>query len=194
METRLRVKKTYIVFNYCLLYSSYDTINRTSLVIHVRERSLKAICRDGRVMHLSYEPQELRDLILCQINSHQISCLLNLARCMAWQVLSNSNHLGIGKVEPLGNASSCLLASPNSDRMIAVQIRCTQSQMDVKVYIAKSPRQDFFPNPLVPEKFWENLGGHFKEVKKKITIVPFIMIMPIVYFRCASIKSKVKVF
>ncbi|XP_037806730.1 mediator of RNA polymerase II transcription subunit 17 [Lucilia sericata] len=143
----------------------YDTINRTSLVIHVRERSLKAICRDGRVMHLSYEPQELRDLILCQINSHQISCLLNLARCMAWQVLSNSNHLGIGKVEPLGNASSCLLASPNSDRMIAVQIRCTQSQMDVKVYIAKSPRQDFFPNPLVPEKFWENLGGHFKEVR-----------------------------
>ncbi|XP_037946657.1 mediator of RNA polymerase II transcription subunit 17 [Teleopsis dalmanni] len=142
----------------------YDTINRTSLVIHVKERSLKCICRDGRVMHLSYEPQELRDLILCQINSHQISCLLNLARCMAWTVLSNSNHLGIGKVEPLGNASSCLLASPNSDRMIAVQIRC-DPQIDVKVYIARSPRQDFFPSPLVPEKFWENLGGQFKEVR-----------------------------
>ncbi|XP_055906764.1 mediator of RNA polymerase II transcription subunit 17 [Eupeodes corollae] len=142
----------------------YDTINRTSLVIHVKERSLKCICRDGRVMHLSYEPQELRDLILCQINQHQISCLLNLARCMAWQVLSNSNHLGIGEVEPLGNASSCLLASPNSDRMIAVQIRC-DPQIDVKVFIARSPRQDFFPSPLVPEKFWENLGGHFKEVR-----------------------------
>ncbi|XP_036322678.1 mediator of RNA polymerase II transcription subunit 17 [Rhagoletis pomonella] len=142
----------------------YDTINRTSLVIHVKERSLKCICRDGRVMHLSYEPQELRDLILCQINSHQISCLLNLARCMAWTVLSNSNNLGIGKVEPLGNASSCLLASPNGDRMIAVQIRC-DPQIDVKVYIARSPRPDFIPNPLVPEKFWENLGGHFKEVR-----------------------------
>uniref|UniRef100_A0A1A9WJM0 Mediator of RNA polymerase II transcription subunit 17 n=1 Tax=Glossina brevipalpis TaxID=37001 RepID=A0A1A9WJM0_9MUSC len=143
----------------------YDTIYRTSLMIHVHERSLKVICRDGRVMYLSYEPQELRDLILCQINSHQISCLINLARCMAWPVISNSNHLGIGKVEPLGNASSCLLASPNSDRMIAVQIRCTQSQMDIKVYIARSPRHDFFPSPLVPEKFWENLGGHFKEVR-----------------------------
>ncbi|KAH8271011.1 hypothetical protein KR026_008926 [Drosophila bipectinata] len=83
---------------------------------------------------------------------------------MAWTVLSNSNHLGIGKVEPLGNASSCLLASPNSDRMIAVQIRC-DPQIDVKVYIAKSPRQDFFPSPLVPEKIWENLGGNFKEVR-----------------------------
>ncbi|XP_055389392.1 mediator of RNA polymerase II transcription subunit 17 [Condylostylus longicornis] len=142
----------------------YDTIHRTSLVIHVKERSLKCICRDGRVMHLSYEPQELRDLILCQINQHQISCLLNLAKCMAWQVLSNSNHLGIGSVEPLGNASACLLASPNGDRMIAVQIRC-DPQIDVKVFVARSPRQDFFPSPLVPEKFWENLGGHFKEVK-----------------------------
>ncbi|KAH8265392.1 hypothetical protein KR038_005693 [Drosophila bunnanda] len=142
----------------------YDAIGRTSLVIHVKERSLKCICRDGRVMRLSYEPQELRDLILCQINSHQISCLISLARCMAWTVLSNSNHLGIGKVEPLGNASSCLLASPNSDRMIAVQIRC-DPQIDVKVYIARSPRQDFFPSPLVPEKLWENLGGNFKEVR-----------------------------
>ncbi|EDW13736.1 mediator of RNA polymerase II transcription subunit 17 [Drosophila mojavensis] len=142
----------------------YDAIGRTSLVIHVKERSLKCICRDGRVMKLSYEPQELRDLILCQINSHQISCLVSLARYMAWTVLSNSNHLGIGKVEPLGNASSCLLGSPNSDRMIAVQIRC-DPQIDVKVYIARSPRQDFFPSPLVPEKFWENLGGNFKEVR-----------------------------
>lgn len=149
----------------------YDTINRTSLVIHVKERSLKCICRDGRVMDLSYEPQELRDLILCQINQHQISCLLNLARCMAWQVLSNSSHLGIGEVEPLGNATSALLASPNSDRMIAVQIRC-DPQIDVKVFIARSPRQDFFPSPLVPEKFWENLGGHFKEVyRDKLTLI-----------------------
>lgn len=137
--------------NKFLFNFSYDTINRTSLVIHVKE-----------FKDLSYEPQELRDLILCQINSHQISCLLNLARCMAWTVLSNSNHLGIGKVEPLGNASSALLASPNGDRMIAVQIRC-DPQIDVKVFVARSPRPDFFPSPLVPEKFWENLGGNFKE-------------------------------
>lgn len=141
----------------------YDTVCRTSLLIHVKERSLMCIGRDGRVMHMSYEPQELRDLILCQINQHQISGLQQVAKCMAWQTLSNSNHLGIGSVEPLGNASSCVLASPNGDRLIAVQIRCDPPQIDVKVYIAQSPRKDFFPGPLVQGKYWEHLGGHFKE-------------------------------
>lgn len=148
-----------------IMTHGYDTVYRTSLLIHVKERSLKCISRDGRVMHMSYEPQELRDLILCQINQHQISGLQTVAKCMAWQTLSNSNHLGIGSVEPLGNASSCLLASPNGDRLIAVQIRCDPPQIDVKVYIAQSPRKDFFPGPLVQGKYWEHLGGHFKEVR-----------------------------
>lgn len=158
----------------------YDTVCRTSLLIHVKERSLMCIGRDGRVMHMSYEPQELRDLILCQINQHQISGLQQVAKCMAWQTLSNSNHLGIGSVEPLGNASSCVLASPNGDRLIAVQIRCDPPQIDVKVYIAQSPRKDFFPGPLVQGKYWEHLGGHFKEVKYLFYCTPLKIIN---YFR-----------
>lgn len=142
----------------------YDANLRTSLVIHVKERSLKCICRDGRIMHMSYEMQELRDLILYQISQHQIVCLQSLAKCMAWQILSNSSHLGIGSVEPLGNASSCVLASPNSDRLIAVQVRC-DPQLDVKVYIAQSPGKDFFPGSLVQGRHWEHLGGHFKELR-----------------------------
>ena len=45
----------------------YETLSRTSLVVHVFEKSIKVICRDGKVMHVSYEPQELRDLILSQV-------------------------------------------------------------------------------------------------------------------------------
>lgn len=142
----------------------YDSVCRTPLLIHVMERSLKCICRDGRVMHLSYEPQELRDLILYQINQHQITALWHLSKCLGWQMLSNSNHMGIGSVEPLGNASSCMLASPKGDRILAVQIRC-DPQIDVKVSIAHSPRKDFFPGPLVQGNHWEHLGGHFKEVR-----------------------------
>ncbi|KAG5683576.1 hypothetical protein PVAND_012849 [Polypedilum vanderplanki] len=141
----------------------YDTITRTSLVIHVKERSLKAICRDGRVMHMSYEPQELRDLILQQNCQHQISGLQNLSRCMAWQLLSNSNHLGIGDVEPLGNANSILISSPLGDRVIAVQVRC-DPQIVVKVYVLHSPKEFFTSGPLVQGKHWENLGSEFKEV------------------------------
>lgn len=141
----------------------YETTSKTSLVIHVKERSLKAICRDGRVCHMSYEPQELRDLILCQISHHQIAGLLALAKYMAWQTLSNSTHLGIGSVEPLGNASSCLLASPTGEKLIAVQVRC-DPQIDVKVYVADNARKDLTTSPLPNDTYWDHLGGQFKEV------------------------------
>lgn len=142
----------------------YDTLCRTPLLIHVKERSLKCISRDGRVMLMSYEPQELRDLILCQINQHQISGLQAVAKCMAWQILSNSNHLGIGPIEPLGNASSILLAAPNGDRMIAVQICCDPPQIDVRVYVATIPDKERPISPMLHEKYWEHIGTHFKEV------------------------------
>uniref|UniRef100_A0A8D8YLW0 Mediator of RNA polymerase II transcription subunit 17 n=2 Tax=Cacopsylla melanoneura TaxID=428564 RepID=A0A8D8YLW0_9HEMI len=145
-----------------ILTSGYDSVFRTSLVIHVSSKSLKCVCRDGRVMKLSYEPQELRDLIFCQIYQHQISAMEKLAKCMGWQFLSSSAHLGLGGVEPLGNASSCLLASPMGDRMISV--RC-EPQAGIQVGIAHSPRKDFFCGQLVKERKWENLGGPFKEVR-----------------------------
>ncbi|KAI4497962.1 hypothetical protein M0802_006786 [Mischocyttarus mexicanus] len=145
-----------------ILTHGYDSLYRTSLIVHVGEKSLKCVCRDGRVMHMSYEPQELRDLIFCQIYQHQITAVQSLAKCMGWQLLGNSSHLGLGAVEPLGNASSCILASPIGDRMIAV--RC-EPQTGIQVAIAHSPRKDFFPGQLVRERKWENLGGSFKEVR-----------------------------
>lgn len=141
----------------------YEAASRSSLLIHVKERSLKAICRDGRVMNMSYEPQELRDLILCQISHHQISGLQSLSKCMAWQILSNSNNLGIGSVEPLGNASSCLLVSPNGDKMIAVQVRC-DPQIDVKVYISQCPKKDYTAGNILEGDHWAQINGDFQEV------------------------------
>ncbi|KAJ2949952.1 hypothetical protein O0L34_g11277 [Tuta absoluta] len=140
----------------------YDAVCRTSLLVHVGEKTLKCICRDGKVRHLSYELQELRDLIYCQIYQHQMTAVQAVGRCMGWQLLASSAHLGSGAVEPLGNASSCLLASPNGDRMIA--IRCEPS-VGIQVFIAESPRKDLFSSELVQDKKWENLGGAFKEIK-----------------------------
>lgn len=70
----------------------YETTSKTSLVIHVKERSLKAICRDGRVFHMSYEPQELRDLILCQISHHQITGLLALGKLANYHYICYKPH------------------------------------------------------------------------------------------------------
>lgn len=172
-----------------IVTSGYDTVNRTSLLIHVKERSLKCISRDGCVMYLSYEPQELRDLIFCQINHHQIQALQIVAKCMAWQTLSSSNHLGVGSVEPLGNASSCVLASPNGDRLIAVQIRCDPRHIDIKVYIAQSPKKDFLTGPLVQNKCWENLGGQFKEVT-----YPFNTLAYFCFVQCVIITNMILFF
>ena len=54
--------------------SGYDTIQKTQFVIHVYAKKLTFVCKDGRVLHFSHEPQELRDFILCQISQHQV-CL-----------------------------------------------------------------------------------------------------------------------
>ncbi|XP_050542328.1 mediator of RNA polymerase II transcription subunit 17 [Daktulosphaira vitifoliae] len=140
----------------------FDCICRTSLVIHVMKKSLKCICRDGRVMYLSYEPQELRDLIFCQVYQHQIAGVQSIAKTHGWQFLASSSHLGLGPVEPMGNASSCLLASPIGDRLISV--KC-EPQGNVSVSIAHSPKKDFFGGQLVKERKWENLGGSFKNVR-----------------------------
>ena len=52
-----------------IMTHGYDTLQRTALVVHVGEKTLKCICRDGRILTMSYEPQELRDLILSQVSS-----------------------------------------------------------------------------------------------------------------------------
>ena len=52
--------------------AGYDHILRTQLIIHVGEKQLTVVCKDGKVLQFSHEPQELRDFILCQISQHQV--------------------------------------------------------------------------------------------------------------------------
>ena len=55
-----------------IVTAGYDTMLRTQLVIHVEEKQLTVVCKDGRVLKFSHEPQEFRDFILCQISHHQV--------------------------------------------------------------------------------------------------------------------------
>lgn len=64
-----------------ILTHGYDQLIRTSMILHVSEKSLKCVCKDGRVMHMSYEPQELRDLIFCQVGS-SLSFLIICVLCV----------------------------------------------------------------------------------------------------------------
>ena len=147
-----------------IMTAGYDTILRTQLVIHVGEKQLTVVCKDGRVLHFSHEPQELRDFILCQISQHQINGVQALAKCTGWQMLSSSTyHLGCGVVEPLGNAAGCLLQSPTGDKFIAVR---HSPQTQTAVYIASAPCRDFFAGSIVKDaNKWENLPEAFQELR-----------------------------
>ncbi|XP_013784547.1 mediator of RNA polymerase II transcription subunit 17-like [Limulus polyphemus] len=145
-----------------IMTHGYETIYRTPLVIHVERKTLKAVCRDGRVMNLSYEPQELTYLLMSQVSQHQVNAVQCLAKVMGWKVLSSSSHVGVGPVEPIGNASSVVMASSTGDRVIA--IRCGP-QTDIQVSVSSSPQeQDFYPSTLVRDRKWQNLSGSFREV------------------------------
>lgn len=59
---------------------------------------------------------------VCQISQHQVSVVQSLAKMMGWNVLSLTNSCGVGAVEQIGTASSVILASPNGERYVLINI------------------------------------------------------------------------
>ncbi|XP_042219140.1 mediator of RNA polymerase II transcription subunit 17-like isoform X2 [Homarus americanus] len=145
-----------------IVTQGYDTVLRTKLVIHIFERTLKCICRDGKIMTMSFEPQELRNLILCQISQHNMAALQVLAKYTGWTLLSSEQNIGTGAIEPLGNASTVMLASPSGNKVIGVH---SGPHQRVSVYVSSSPRPDFYPSTVVMEQRWEHLGSNWQEVR-----------------------------
>ena len=142
--------------------AGYDTIIKTQLVIHVGEKMLRVICKDGRVLLFSYEPQELRDFILCQISQHQVTGVQALARVCGWQVLASSCFLGSGAIEPFGSAAGCLLANAKGNKFVAVR---HSPHANATVFISQAPSSDFFATPIIQSSKWENLPEGFKQLK-----------------------------
>jgi mediator of RNA polymerase II transcription subunit 17 len=115
-----------------IAFIGHDMLNRSSFLLHVGSHSAKAICKDGRVIALSYDEQQLRDFILCQVAQHYIVSVQTSAKSLGWQILSLNNHIGVGDLEPLGNAVGALLASPYHDRVMC--IRCGPAS-GLRVYV-----------------------------------------------------------
>ena len=145
-----------------IVTQGFDSVIRTTLVIHVYEKTLKCVCRDGKVMTMSFEPQELRNLILCQISQHHMAAIQAFTRYMGWTVISSESNLGVGPAEPLGNASAVMLVSAKGDKVLAVR---AGPNSGLSVSVASCPRNDFYPSGIVNERRWEHLGGSWQEVK-----------------------------
>ncbi|CAG0879187.1 unnamed protein product [Cyprideis torosa] len=106
------------------IYSAgYETSSRTAVVVHIEHNGLKVICRDGRVINLSYEPEHLWNFLELQVAQHQISAIHGLAKVMGWILLGSSyssRTVGAGTDEIEG--MKCLLMSPNGK--VRVFMRC----------------------------------------------------------------------
>ncbi|XP_043235603.1 mediator of RNA polymerase II transcription subunit 17-like [Amphibalanus amphitrite] len=158
-----------------IMTHGYDSVHRTTFLINVLEDSLRCVCRDGRVMTVSYETSELHYIILCQVSQHNLLAAQSLGRIMGWTVKSSSSGQGGGgggggsdssqTAQSGGGAasSSCVLSAPGGHCYVAV--RCQPHGEPVAVSVAQSPKRDFFPTALVTEHKWEHLGGAFRQIK-----------------------------
>uniref|UniRef100_A0A8C3DFC7 Mediator of RNA polymerase II transcription subunit 17 n=1 Tax=Corvus moneduloides TaxID=1196302 RepID=A0A8C3DFC7_CORMO len=134
------------------------------LQLNIGVEQIRVVHRDGRVITLSHQEQELQDFLLSQMSQHQVHAVQQLAKVMGWHVLSFSNHVGLGPVESIGNASAITVASPNGDYAISVR-NGPESGSKVMVQFPRSQCKDLPKGDVLQDSKWNHLRGPFKEVQ-----------------------------
>uniref|UniRef100_A0A2K5RXN8 Mediator of RNA polymerase II transcription subunit 17 n=1 Tax=Cebus imitator TaxID=2715852 RepID=A0A2K5RXN8_CEBIM len=133
------------------------------LQLNIGVEQIRVVHRDGRVITLSYQEQELQDFLLSQMSQHQVHAVQQLAKVMGWQVLSFSNHVGLGPIESIGNASAITVASPNGDYAISVR-NGPESGSKIMVQFPRNQCKDLPKSDVLQDTKWSHLRGPFKEV------------------------------
>uniref|UniRef100_A0A5F8G6H8 Mediator of RNA polymerase II transcription subunit 17 n=1 Tax=Monodelphis domestica TaxID=13616 RepID=A0A5F8G6H8_MONDO len=134
------------------------------LQLNIGVEQIRVVHRDGRVITLSHQEQELQDFLLSQMSQHQVHAVQQLAKVMGWQVLSFSNHAGLGPVESIGNASTITVASPSGDYAISVR-NGPESGSKVMVQFPRSQCKDLPKSDVLQDGKWNHLRGPFREVQ-----------------------------
>ncbi|XP_040833074.1 mediator of RNA polymerase II transcription subunit 17 isoform X3 [Ochotona curzoniae] len=134
------------------------------LQLNIGVEQIRVVHRDGRAVTLSYQEQELQDFLLSQMSQHQVHAVQQLAKVMGWQVLSFSNHVGLGPIESIGNASAITVASPSGDYAISVR-NGPESGSKVMVQFPRNQCKDLPKSDVLQDSKWSHLRGPFKEVQ-----------------------------
>ncbi|XP_075707594.1 mediator of RNA polymerase II transcription subunit 17 isoform X2 [Rhinoderma darwinii] len=143
----------------------YEQICKSiQLQLNIGVDQIRVVHRDGRVITLSHQEQELQDFLLSQMSQHQILAVQQLAKVMGWHVLSFSNHVGLGPVESIGNASSITVASPNGDYSVSVR-NGPESGSKVMVQFPRCQSKEVPKSDMLQDNKWNYLRGPFKEVQ-----------------------------
>uniref|UniRef100_A0A7N5ZV15 Mediator of RNA polymerase II transcription subunit 17 n=1 Tax=Anabas testudineus TaxID=64144 RepID=A0A7N5ZV15_ANATE len=142
----------------------YEQICKSiQLQLNIGVEQIRVVHRDGRVITLSHQEQELQDFLLSQMSQHQVHAVQQLAKVMGWHVLSFSNHVGLGPVESIGNASAVTVASPNGEYSISVR-NGPESGCKVLVQFPRSQNKELPKSDVIQDTKWSHLRGPYKEV------------------------------
>ena len=57
-------------------------------------------------------------LCLSQVAQHYILCIQTFVKSLGWHVLAYNNHIGVGDLEPVGNALGAIIVSPFHDKYV----------------------------------------------------------------------------
>jgi len=55
---------------------------------------------------------------LLQMAQHYVMCIPTFTKSLGWHVLSLNNNVGVGDLEPVGNALGAIIASPFHDKFV----------------------------------------------------------------------------
>ncbi|MCJ8744964.1 hypothetical protein PDJAM_G00124800 [Pangasius djambal] len=142
----------------------YEQICKSiQLQLNIGVEQIRVVHRDGRVITLSHQEQELQDFLLSQMSQHQVHAVQQLAKVMGWHVLSFSNHVGLGAIESIGNASAITVASPNGAYAISVR-NGPESGFKVLVQFPRCQTKDLPKSDVLQDGKWNFLRGPYKEV------------------------------
>uniref|UniRef100_A0A673GC67 Mediator of RNA polymerase II transcription subunit 17 n=1 Tax=Sinocyclocheilus rhinocerous TaxID=307959 RepID=A0A673GC67_9TELE len=133
------------------------------LQLNIGVEQIRVVHRDGRVITLSHQEQELQDFLLSQMSQHQVHAVQQLAKVMGWHVLSFSNHVGLGPIESIGNASAITVASPSGEHAISVR-NGPESGCKVLVQFPRSQAKELLKSDVLQEGRWTHLRGPYREV------------------------------
>lgn len=143
----------------------YEQICKSiQLQLNIGVEQIRVVHRDGRVITLSHQEQELKDFLLSQMSQHQVHAVQQLAKVMGWHVLSFSNHMGLGPIESVGNASAITVASPNGDFAISVR-NGPESGCKVLVQFPRNQSKELQKSDVILDSKWSHLRGPYREVQ-----------------------------
>lgn len=140
-----------------LTAAGYEII-RNSLSLLVGPDWVRATLKDGRVITLSFEEAELRDLLLSQVSQHYVMCLLHLAKVNGWTALSVNQSSGFSDPDASGTASTATLVSPRGHVTLAFHSTPAGGQ---RLYVRRTGQDTA---PAVMGAKWASLAGDFQEI------------------------------